>query len=113
VTHQAETDQVSDYALGLIRTVVPTLWGALAAWGVAAGVHLPAAADVYGPAILAFLLASVWYAVWHAVERKLPPWATRLVLGANTEPRYASTPDRPAPEILKPTATAGPGETAG
>jgi hypothetical protein len=105
MTHQSSSDPVYDYGLGLIRTVVPTVWGGVGSWLVSLGVHLP---DGYGPTLVMLLLTGVWYAVWHAVESRLPPGLTRAVLGANTAPSYRASSAGPAPRpqvILKPTET--------
>lgn len=83
----------NDFVLSMLRTVVPIAWG----WVLSQLVtHLPWLASVLGvspgappPAWLVPTLMVGWYALWRKVEPKLPPWLTRLVLGANTTPAYA------------------------
>ena len=81
-----ESDPVFAYGVSLLRTAVPTLWGGIATWLLSLGVHLPAALGSVAPSVLLVVLATLWYALWHAVEATLPPAVTRLLLGANTAP---------------------------
>lgn len=106
MTHQSSDDPVYDYGLGLIRTVVPGIWGAAGSWLVSLGVHLP---DAYGPALVMLILTGLWYAIWHAVEARLPASLTRALLGANTAPNYSINSPLPVKPvtILKPTETTG------
>lgn len=98
MTHQSSADPVYDYGLGVLRTAVPALWGSLASVLVNWGLPIP---DAVGLPLLSLLAMVAWYAVWHAVEAHLPPWLTRLVLGANTAPTYTapSAPLRPVVSI--------------
>jgi hypothetical protein len=83
---------VSDYAVSVIRTVVPLLWGMLIAYVVTlvpsvAHVIDPASVVGYGPA-LAAVLAAAWYALMRKIEPHLPAWLTVIVLGSNKAPTY-------------------------
>lgn len=97
-----------NYGLGLVRTAVPAVWGWLLGLLVSWGLHLPASAAGPAQALITVALVVVWYAVWHAYERHLPPWLTRMIMGANTAPSYtAPAAVTSAPVILKPTQTPG------
>lgn len=89
MTHQAEQDPVFEYGVSLLRTAAPSIWGWIGTELVSLGVQLP---DAYGPTAVTVVLAVAWYAIWHKIEHLLPAWATRLVLGANTAPRYSAPP---------------------
>lgn len=81
-------DRVFEWGVGLLRLAVPSAWGGAVAWAGTHGLHLP---DLVVTGIQWGLMVATsagWYAAWHAIEAKLPPWATRLVLGSNTAPRY-------------------------
>lgn len=85
-----DRDRVFEYGVSVLRLVVPSVWGGAVAWGATHGVHL-SDAEAAGLQWGIMLGASAgWYAAWHWIESKLPPWATRLVLGSNTPPRYPS-----------------------
>lgn len=84
----AAGERLFTYGVALLRTTVPTLWGGALGWLATLGVHLPAQVTHAVQWLLMSMAVAAWYAVWHWVEGRLPPWLTRLVLGANTSPRY-------------------------
>lgn len=96
MAHQAEPDeqdrQVVAWGISLARTVVPAVWGLLLDWLISLGVSLPTEVAAALQLLLGLVLVSAWYGLWRLVEHLLPPWATRLVLGANTAPAYSPTP---------------------
>lgn len=78
-----------DWGLSWIRTGVPLLWGYLLTWVATLSTAMHDLLDnpgVYAAVVGAVTLA--WYALARWVEPKLPPWLTRLVIGANTAPQY-------------------------
>lgn len=85
-----EPDSLRTRGLSLIRTYVPTLWGAVLTW---AATQLPALEPALNSpaalgvgAFLVALLTSVWYTLMRWLEPKLPAWLTVIVLGANARP---------------------------
>lgn len=97
----APSSGLSDRAVSVLRTAVPSLWGALVAalLGVLAG-HLPV--EVYDPlaealssdllvAVVVAAVIAAWYALWRRVEPFIPDWLTRVVLGSARTPAYAPT----------------------
>lgn len=92
-------DALSDRAVALLRTAVPTAWGALIGLLVQLlSPRLPvdvvqglerflsteaAIAFVTGLAIVA------WYWVWRRLEPHVPDWLARLALGSARTPAYA------------------------
>ncbi|QAY69974.1 hypothetical protein [Xylanimonas protaetiae] len=91
---------MSDRIVSLLRTYVPKAWGlvvgALLAW---LGIHAPWAVhvldslgiDLTSPAAVLVVVAgseSAWYAIWRALEPRLPDWMTRIVLGSAKPPIY-------------------------
>lgn len=83
---------------GLIRTVVPALWGSLIAWliGVAPLLsplegQLRGVAEILLPIITAVIIGA-WYAFWRWLEPRLPDWLTRAVLGSIKTPVYPAAP---------------------
>lgn len=85
---------LSDYAVSVIRTVVPILWGTLIAYlislvpGVAEAL-LPAQPVIAGwGAAIAAAAAAGWYALMRKIEPSLPAWLTVIVLGSNKTPVY-------------------------
>lgn len=86
--------RVSGYVLSILRTLVPGAWGALVGWLLT---NVPWLADALQldegdassvPAWVYVLAMTGWYALWRKLEPHLPAWATRILLGANTAPRY-------------------------
>lgn len=90
-SEQADSpESVRTRGLSLIRTYVPTLWGAALTWAATQvpalepALNSPAALGV--GAFLVALLTSVWYTVMRWVEPRLPAWLTIIVLGSNARP---------------------------
>lgn len=94
-TEAGHSDRVFAYGVALLRTAVPSAWGAALGWLTSLGLHLSPAVMGVGQWLVMSAAVAAWYAVWHWIEGKLPPWFTRLVLGANTAPSY------PTPEPAK------------
>ena len=97
-----ERTALSDRAVSYLRTIVPVLWGSIVATILRAiSPHLPG--DV-GQALADFLASELalslvtaagiagWYWVWRRLERRIPDWLVRLVLGSARTPGY-SLPD--------------------
>lgn len=83
---------VRDIGVSIIRTVVPSLWGAGLTW---LTTQIPALAPILNEpgmtglgAVLAATLIGLWYAFFRSIEKKLPAWLTVLVLGSNRPPTY-------------------------
>lgn len=101
MAHQQTGGPFGPYAISVIRTVVPIVWGYAVAWLVHLG--LPASLlaghqELFVNALGAVATAA-WYAGWRWLEVKLPrldSWAARLVvalaLGHPGTPSYAPTP---------------------
>lgn len=89
MTTPEQPPSLRDWGLSWIRTGVPVLWGYLLTFLAS---RAPAIHDlVDNPGVYAAVagaLTLVWYALARWVEPKLPPWLTRLVIGANTAPQY-------------------------
>ncbi|RZQ59844.1 hypothetical protein [Amycolatopsis suaedae] len=81
---------MSDVVTSWVRTVVPGLWAALAAWAVSLG--LPAAVvDVLGglgEQLVVPVVLAVVYAALRWLEPQLPNWLTRVLLGSVRPPSY-------------------------
>lgn len=90
------TDQLSAVVVSVIRTVVPSAWGAVIAWLL---LHIPALsalseqASLFGE-ILTVATIGAWYALWRKIEPRLPAWLRGLTLGLALAP--AVYIDRPA-----------------
>ncbi|HUX70401.1 MAG TPA: hypothetical protein VMV41_07825 [Cellulomonadaceae bacterium] len=83
---------LSDWVVSVLRTAVPSVWGALIAW-VLTVVPLPHVVGVFltsKSGVVAALAIVGWYALWRRIEPHLPAWATRLVLGSSRAPSYAT-----------------------
>lgn len=99
---------LSDRTVSYLRTIVPTLWGALVATILRVlGPHLPgdvgtAFADVLSSELVLTLVVTVaialWYWLWRRLERRVPDWLVRLVLGSARTPGYALTPADQTPD---------------
>ena len=109
-----EPDQpnVLDVGVSIIRTVVPSLWGAALTW---LATQIPALEPVLNQpgmvglgGVLAVALIALWYTLFRSIEKKLPAWLTVLVLGSNRPPTY-----RP-PAVVDGTVSEGyrPGSSA-
>lgn len=79
---------------GLLRTIVPALWGSAITWaiGVAPALapmqgQLLGLADLALPVITAVIIGA-WYALWRWLEPRLPDWLTRALLGSAKTPVY-------------------------
>ena len=89
---------IGDKGASYLRTLVPTLWGALITQLV---VWWPSAPDVVtdlanNEGVLAALTAGVifvWYWAWRKIENRIPAWLTRIVLGSNQVPVYVNGDD--------------------
>lgn len=79
---------------GLLRTIVPSLWGSCIAWliGVLPTLaplqgQLTGLADLALPVITAVIIGA-WYALWRWLQPRLPDWLVRAVLGSAKTPVY-------------------------
>jgi len=93
------TSTLSDRAVSYLRTVVPVAWGSLV--GLLLGwvaPHLPGdlgatLAQLLGGeaaiALVSGLAIAGWYALWRRVEKRIPDWLTRIVLGSAAAPSYS------------------------
>lgn len=86
----------SVWITGVLRTLVPSLWGTFIAWlvGIApllepVQAHLLGVADAILPILTALIIAA-WYAFWRWLQPKLPVWAVRAVLGSAKSPVYVA-----------------------
>lgn len=93
---------MSDAVVSWIRTVVPTLWGALITslltavdWlpGVLEFLHLDPASPGVITAVTGIAVAA-WYSLWRWAEPRIPAWLARIVLGSSRIPEYQPTPTR-------------------
>jgi hypothetical protein len=78
-----------------LRTVIPGLWAGAIAWLVGLGLpdSITTAVDGLGRLALLPIALGVVYPLLRAVEAKLPPWLTRLLLGSNQPPSYGTSRD--------------------
>lgn len=94
-----ERTALSDRAVSYLRTIVPVLWGSIVATILRViSPHLPgdvgqALADLL-ESELALSVATAagiagWYCVWRRLERRIPDWLVRLVLGSARTPGYS------------------------
>ena len=76
-----------------LRTVVPGLWATLVAWLVSFG--LPASMTGWlgglGNQVMVPIVLAIVYALLRRLEPMMPPWLTRLLIGSNRPPSYASS----------------------
>lgn len=90
---------MSDRVVALLRTAVPAAWGSLVAWllGVVAA-WLPVevfdalAGALQSDAVSGLVVVAaiaLWYWVWRRVERFIPDWLIRIVLGSAKSPSYS------------------------
>ena len=80
---------VRDWGLSWIRTGVPLLWGYALTFVATLSpdiATLLSNESVY--AAVAAAVTGLWYGLFRWLEKRLPPWLTRFVLGANTAPTY-------------------------
>lgn len=86
---------LSDRLVSWLRTIVPSVWSALVTWLVALGLpetFTGALSGLWETVLMPVVFGAV-YAGLRAVEAKLPPWATRLLLGSNQPPSYGVSSD--------------------
>ncbi|MCP2262667.1 hypothetical protein LX15_006409 [Streptoalloteichus tenebrarius] len=87
---------MTDNAVSLVRTLVPSLWGTVVAWLVGVGL-LPGdlADDARGLAttFLVPVAISGVYAGFRWLETRswIPVWLSRLLLGSTRQPTYVSS----------------------
>jgi hypothetical protein len=79
------------FIAGLIRTVVPAIVGALAAWLVSLGLDLPADAYEGLTAALGLLFTGIYYAVVRLIEDRVPQFGCLLGL-AKSPDSYSKGP---------------------
>lgn len=94
-------NSLSDFVTSQLRTYIPAAWGAVIAWLVGwqlLPAELAETAQNFA-VVLTAVATAIWYALWRAVEPRLPAWLTRLVLGSNNTPRYVD----PAVATVRPT----------
>ena len=88
-------NRLGDRLVSWLRTIVPGLWALAIGW--LAGLGLPesvtTAVNGLGQMVLIPAVFAVVYPLLRAVEAKLPPWLTRLLLGSNQPPSYGVSPD--------------------
>lgn len=99
MTAPEQPPSVRDWGLSWIRTGVPLLWGNLLTFLLTRFPDVHALLDQ--PQVLAAVVGGVtllWYALMRRVEHLLPAWLTRIVIGANTAPRYIAPSVRMAPD---------------
>lgn len=94
-----ERTVLSDRAVSYLRTIVPVLWGSIVATILRViSPHLPgdvgqALADLLESELALSLVTAAgiagWYWVWRRLERRIPDWLVRLVLGSARTPGYA------------------------
>jgi hypothetical protein len=93
MTTPEQPSSLRDWGLSWIRTGVPVLWGLVLTFLAS---RAPAVYDLVNNPYLAGLAVSLatvaWYSLARWLEPKLPPWLTRLVIGANSTPRYGVEP---------------------
>jgi hypothetical protein len=86
---------LGDRLVSWLRTVVPGVWALGIAW--LAGLGLPdsvtTAVNGLGHMVLIPAALAVVYPLLRAVEAKLPPWLTRVLLGSNQPPSYGVASD--------------------
>lgn len=98
MTTTVERTALSDRAVSYLRTVVPVLWGTVGATILrVVSPHLPgdvgqALADLLESELALSLVTAAsiagWSWVWRRLERRIPDWLVRLVLGSARTPGY-------------------------
>ena len=94
-----ERTVLSDRAVSYLRTIVPVLSGSIVATILRViSPHLPgdvgqALADLLASELALSLVTAAgiagWYWVWRRLERRIPDWLVRLVLGSARTPGYS------------------------
>ena len=77
---------MSDYLIGHIRTFVPILVGAFAAWLVTIGFEIDPEWEAQAVIALTGLITAAYYALVRALAQKWPWFGT--LLGVNIAPKY-------------------------
>jgi len=89
MTTPEQPQSLRDWGLSWIRTGVPVLWGMVLTFLAS---RAPAVYELvnnpYVAALAVSLVTLAWYSLVRWVEPRLPAWLTRLVIGANTAPKY-------------------------
>jgi hypothetical protein len=78
---------LSDYVISLIRTWVPLIIGAVAAWLVARGLNFGPATEAGAITALTGAITGVYYAIVRGLEMKFP--FLGFLLGHTAKPHYA------------------------
>lgn len=83
---------LGDYLTSVLRTVVPTAWGALIAWLVGSSL-LPATLETQASGfgvVVAAVAIGVYYALvrWLETQPWFPAWLAALLLGGGRPPEY-------------------------
>lgn len=91
---------LSSYVTSVLRTLIPSAWGALISWAVFAGLLSPdlqAQAQQFATVLVAVAIA-VYYALVRLLEAQAwwPAWASAVLLGAPAVPSYGPAPASPA-----------------
>lgn len=86
---ESAPQNLRDWGISVLRTVVPVLWGYVITWVATLSPVISSALEreaVYAAVVAA--VTAVWYALFRRIERFIPAWLTRLILGANSAPVY-------------------------
>jgi hypothetical protein len=97
ITPDPDKTALRDKVLSLLRTGIPIAWGWVLMFLLARvpTVHsLVDNASVY--TVIEGAVTLAWYTLWRFTEQHIPPWLTRLLLGANASPTYRTTLRRSA-----------------
>lgn len=110
---QPDGGPLGPYAISLIRTLVPVIWGHAIAYAVGFGIPASVLSDYRDVAteVLAGVLTVAWYALWRWLETRLPSIDSDLThllaviaLGHPAQPSYPG-PVASAPGVtIPPTA---------
>jgi len=112
-----DSASLGDRLVSWLRTIVPALWAGAIGWLVGLGLptSITTAVDGLGQMVLIPAALAIVYPLLRAVEAKLPPWLTRLLLGSNQPPSYGTSNDGtpvvtslPEPESPEPPVLGGP-----
>lgn len=114
------TTGLPDRVVALLRTVVPSAWGALIVWLLSLVDWPPSVEQTISTqaglitGLVTAIAIGAWYALWRWLEQKLPAWLVRIVLGSASTPTYVPvTPDGAAVITGTPSTTEViPGVTA-
>lgn len=83
---------MNDTVNSMIRTLVPIIVGALVSWLLTRGVVLAPDAEAGLIVSLTALMQALYYIVVRSLERYLPTWLTRFLLGSAKTPTYDKEP---------------------